>query len=84
MRIMFLNDSFVRHSANLETHIRKGLTSYASPGTTFELAYPDDLGGGAVLSLLKNEKPGLDCITSWKPRLWCKRPSRLSTRGSMR
>src|SRR6476646_7585102 len=56
MRIMFLNHSFVHHSANLETHIRKLLTSYASPGTTFELAYPDDLGGGAVLSLLEERK----------------------------
>ena len=50
MRIMFLNHSFVRHSAALEAHIRELLTGYASPGTTFELAYPDDLGGGAVLS----------------------------------
>ena len=56
MRIMFLNHSFVRHSAALETHIRKLLTSYASPGTTFELAYPEDLGGGAVLSLLEERK----------------------------
>src|SRR4029077_6481825 len=56
MRIMFLNHSFVRHSATLEAHIRKLLTSYASPGTTFELAYPDDLGGGAVLSLLEERK----------------------------
>src|SRR5262245_62553338 len=56
MRIMFLNHSFVRHSATLEAHIRKLLASYASPGTTFELAYPDDLGGGAVLSLLEERK----------------------------
>ena len=56
MRIMFLNHSFVRHSATLEAHVRKLLTSYASPGTTFELAYPDDLGGGAVLSLLEERK----------------------------
>ena len=56
MRIMFLNHSFVRHSATLEAHIRKLLAGYASPGTTFELAYPDDLGGGAVLSLLGRTK----------------------------
>src|SRR5262249_27305242 len=30
--------------------------SYASPGTTFELAYPEDLGGGAGLSLLEERK----------------------------
>ena len=56
MRIMFLNHSFVRHSGTLEAHIRKLLASYASPDTTFELAYPDDLGGGAVLSLLEERK----------------------------
>ena len=32
MRIMFLNHSFVRHSATLEAHIRKLLSSYASAG----------------------------------------------------
>jgi allantoin racemase len=56
MRIMFLNHSFVRHSSTLEAHIRKLLASYASPDTTFELAYPEDLGGGAVLSLLEERK----------------------------
>ena len=56
MRIMFLNHSFVRHSAELEAHIRKLLKSYASPDTTFELAYPEDLGGGGVLSLLEERK----------------------------
>jgi Asp/Glu/hydantoin racemase len=56
MRIMFLNHSFVRHSPELEAHIRKLLASYASPGTTFELAYPEDLGGGGVLSLLEERK----------------------------
>jgi hypothetical protein len=44
MRIMFLNHSFKRHSAELETHIQRLLKSYASPETTFELAYPEDLG----------------------------------------
>jgi Asp/Glu/hydantoin racemase len=34
----------------------KLLESYASPGTTFELAYPEDLGGGEVLSLLEERK----------------------------
>ena len=56
MRIMFLNHSFRRHSPELEAHIIALLKSYASPGTTFELAYPDDLGGGGVLSLLEERK----------------------------
>jgi allantoin racemase len=56
MRIMFLNHSFKRHSAELETHIQRLLKSYASPETTFELAYPEDLGGGEVLSLLEQGK----------------------------
>ena len=56
MKIMFLNHSFQRHSAELEVHIRKLLKSYASPGTEFELAYPEDLGGGEVLSLLEERK----------------------------
>jgi len=56
MRMMFLNHSFKRHSAELETHIQRLLKSYASPETTFELAYPEDLGGGEVLSLLEKGK----------------------------
>src|ERR687887_2209632 len=56
MRIMFLNHSFKRHSPELEAHIRMLLAGYASPGTIFELAYPEDLGGGEVLSLLEERK----------------------------
>src|SRR5438309_9988006 len=56
MRIMFLNHRFKRHSTQVEAHIQELLRSYASPGTTFELAYPDDLGGGEVLSLLEERK----------------------------
>ena len=56
MRMMFLNHSFKRHSAELETHIQRLLKSYASPETSFELAYPEDLGGGEVLSLLEQGK----------------------------
>lgn len=56
MRIMFLNHSFRRHSPELEAHIRELLKGYASPGTTFELAYPEDLGGGEVLTLLEERK----------------------------
>src|SRR5919197_59432 len=56
MRIMFLNHSFKRHSPELEAHIRMLLAGYASPGTIFELAYPEDLGAGEVLSLLEERK----------------------------
>ena len=56
MRFMFLNHSYKRHSADLEAHIVELLKSYASPDTTFELAYPEDLGGSEVLSLLEERK----------------------------
>jgi len=56
MRIMFLNHSFHRHSRELEAHIMELLKSYASPDTIFELAYPEDLGGGEVLALLEQRK----------------------------
>ena len=56
MRIMFLNHSFHRHSPELEAHILELLRSYASPDTIFDLAYPEDLGGGEVLSLLEQRK----------------------------
>ncbi|MGZ8424120.1 MAG: aspartate/glutamate racemase family protein [Candidatus Binatia bacterium] len=56
MRFMFLNHSAQHHSAELEVHIAKLLKSYASPDTTFELAYPEDLGSGAVLRLLEERK----------------------------
>jgi len=56
MRIMFLNHSHRRHAPQVEAHIRSLLKSYASPDTEFELAYPDDLGGGEVLRLLEERK----------------------------
>jgi len=56
MRFMFLNHSAQRHSPELESHITALLKSYASPDSSFELAYPEDLGGGAVLSLLEERK----------------------------
>jgi allantoin racemase len=56
MRFMFLNHSYQRHSPDLEAHILKLLKSYAAPDTTFELVYPEDLGGGGVLSLLEERK----------------------------
>lgn len=56
MRFMFLNHSYKHHSTELEIHIMKLLKSYGSPETTFEIAYPEDLGGGEVLSLLEERK----------------------------
>ena len=56
MRFMFLNHSYKRHSKATEAHILSLLKSYAAPDTTFELAYPEDLGGGAVLSALEERK----------------------------
>src|SRR4030095_3848957 len=53
---MFLTHSYHRHSPELEPHIRQLLKGYASPDTTFELAYPEDLGGGGVLSVLEQRK----------------------------
>ena len=78
MRFMFLNHSYVRHSSELEAHVLKLLKSYASPETTFELAYPEDLGGGQVLSLLEERKALSGFIISSKLRHWSKKPSKRS------
>jgi allantoin racemase len=56
MRIMFLNHSFRRHDPEAEKHIVALLNGYASSGTTVELHYPDDLGGGEVLRQLEEKK----------------------------
>ncbi len=56
MLIMFLNHTFKRHAPETEAHIVHLLSSYASVGTTVELHYPDDLGGGEVLSHLEQHK----------------------------
>lgn len=57
MRIMILNHTF-RREVNREREKRTValLNSYASPGTTVELHYPDDLGGGEVLRHLEQRK----------------------------
>ncbi len=57
MRIMFLNHSS-RQEANpqREARIVSLLNGYASSGTTVELHYPDDLGGGEVLRQLEQRK----------------------------
>ncbi|MGH7774893.1 MAG: aspartate/glutamate racemase family protein [Candidatus Binatia bacterium] len=57
MRIMFLNHSSRREaSAQREARIVSLLNSYASSGTTVELHYPDDLGAGAALRHLEQQK----------------------------
>lgn len=56
MRIMLLNHSFRRHSPEDEAHIKALVNSYASSGTTVEIHYPDDLGGGEVLRQLEEKK----------------------------
>lgn len=57
MKIMFLNHSFRRvGDREQEARIVKLLNSYASPGTSVEMHYPDDLGGGAVLRQLEERK----------------------------
>jgi allantoin racemase len=57
MRIMALGHTFVRES-NDEADQRRldRLYSYASPGTTIEMHYPEDLGGGDVLHHLRKTK----------------------------
>ena len=39
-------EAILAASAELEARIRKLLAGYAAPDTEFELAYPEDLGGG--------------------------------------
>ena len=57
MRIMFLNNSFKREGdEKREASVLALLNSYASPGTTIEIHYPDDLGGGEILRYLEQRK----------------------------
>ena len=57
MRIMFLSHTFRRATGpEREAEIVTLLNSYASAGTTVELHYPDDLGGGEVLRQLEQRK----------------------------
>src|SRR5215510_11853789 len=74
MRIMALNHSFVRDiSPELEKRRLDRLKSYASPGTTLEMDYPEDLGGGEVLhhilgtpalvkKVIEAERDGFDAV----------------------
>jgi allantoin racemase len=57
MRIMALGHTFVRESNDEGDKQRLDrLHKYASPGTTIELHYPEDLGGGEVLHHLRKTK----------------------------
>ena len=57
MRVMFLNHSFKRAGDEArEARVLSLLKSYASPGTTVEIHYPDDLGTGEVLSHLEKQR----------------------------
>ena len=54
MRIMFLNHQSKREeSQEYEARIAALVRSYASPGTTVEVHYPDDLGATEVVSQLR-------------------------------
>jgi allantoin racemase len=57
MRVMFLDHSFKRAGdEEREAHVLSLLKSYASPGTTVEIHYPDDLGTGEVLRHLEKQR----------------------------
>jgi allantoin racemase len=57
MRIMALGHTFVRETNDEGDRQRlERLHEYASPGTTIELHYPEDLGGGEVLHHLRKTK----------------------------
>jgi allantoin racemase len=57
MRIMALGHTFVRETNDEADQKRLDrLRSYASPGTTIEMHYPEDLGGSEVLHHLRKTK----------------------------
>lgn len=57
MRIMYLNHTSKREgSPEYEARIAALANSYASPGTTVEIHYPEDLGGTEVLSHLRKSQ----------------------------
>ena len=57
MRIMILNHQSKREgSAEYEVRVAALLQSYASPGTTIEVHYPEDLGGSEVTSHLRKSQ----------------------------
>lgn len=57
MRIMILNHTYMRPSdPGRESAVLELLNSYASPGTTLVVDYPDDLGGGEALRHFEKHK----------------------------
>lgn len=57
MRILFLNHSFKREGdEKREARVLALLQRYASPGTTIEIGYPEDLGAGSALRHLEQRK----------------------------
>ena len=57
MRIMILNHQSKREgSPQYEARVAALLQSYASPGTTIEMHYPEDLGGSEVTSHLRKSQ----------------------------
>src|SRR5258708_12456967 len=57
MRIMILNHQSKREgSPAYEARVAALLASYASPGTSIELHYPEDLGGSEVTSHLRKSQ----------------------------
>jgi allantoin racemase len=54
MRIMFLNHQSKREgSPEYQARIAAMMNSYASPGTTVEIHYPEDLGGTEIMNRLR-------------------------------
>ena len=57
MRIMILNHQAKREgSPEYEARVAALIQSYASPGTTIEIHYPEDLGGSEVTSHLRKSQ----------------------------
>jgi Asp/Glu/hydantoin racemase len=57
MRIMFLNHQSKREgSSEYQVRIGAMINSYASPGTTIEIHYPEDLGGIEVMNHLRKSQ----------------------------
>ncbi len=56
MRIMFLNHASRRASPEHEARVLSLIESYASPGTTVEIHYPDDLGASEALRHLEKQR----------------------------
>src|SRR5215470_9275840 len=57
MRIMILNHQAKRQGGlEYEARVARLLQSYASPGTTIEMHYPEDLGGTEVINHLRKSQ----------------------------